>query len=735
MLYPRNAHPAFFSYIRFFCFMLVLSTLLVACGGSSGGGGSSNTNTSVSLNGQVYDQAVANANVTIYIGTQAVATARTDQNGNYSVNLSVSPDARSNRCVVVASRDNIKLRSLLGNIGAIADIASANGGKIDKSNLPSANVTNVSTAIAAVIENSAGTLPDSQTAIDLAVEAISASTTLQDNVVKIAAAVKAVVDYNGNPGVIGSATNTDELAIALAGSNNLATDLDTVVTSSDATSASQLETEVTGDPTLAEQIPSDAQVLITSLAGNTYATSNTLGEETLLVFQANSNAVTIASYDDIQNGGLSGTYTDNQDGTFSLDFTHPVDGTMHVVATVTGGSLNAIATNVTVSVNNGASNNEGPHILKRIIPIVNATSSATQVGVADVVGKTFINVANSTAVSIDACDGSLDMVSLLAASGSFSATCSLSLGMMVISDSANSNIISVNGLLADSWNGTALSQQMTIVSWTADTTYGSLESIEHVYQPMDSQVPASTKTLRIFPDRGDGSVGAQLRFVSVADTPDNVNATGKTDLYSYLGQNAGAKTKDSIVRWTHPDTGSLIVNGSVNEGVIDNNSIFWDSVTDSSVSIGINLGSTTNNGLHAIFAPYKAPTPTLRTYYSYSLSDITANDISGKTFNFSSFIYPDTGTITFGTDGTVTVSQGGQTASLTWAIEAATPANAITSNVTEHSTSTLVITDPNSGDKEYLFAKPQGDSMVIGGYDLDSSGNLTDIIAVMVTPQ
>jgi hypothetical protein len=720
---------------------LVATTMLVACGGGSssdssgGSGGGGGTTTAVTLSGQVYDREIANADVTVYVGDTAVATTTTDQNGNYSVDLQVTEAARSSRCVVRATRDAVSLRSLLGNVGTIADTATANGGNVNNQVLPTANVTNVSTAVVAVIENSGGSLPDSQADIDAALDAIAADSTLQGNVVTIAAAVKAVVDYNGDPSVVGTATNTEELAQALAASTNLSADADTVVASSDATSTADLEQEVSGDPTLAEQIPSDEVELVAGLVGNTYVTSNTLGEETLLYFSDASN-VTIASYSDIENGGIAGTYTDNADGSFTVNFTDPQDGDLTVKLTVTGGSANAINTNVVATGPDGTSD-EGPHTLRRIIPVTASTSDADHMSIADLAGVNVIDVDNSTAVSISACDGTADNIALLSAQGTLSGSCDIALGMMVLTPVTNTVGAekTMHGLMANSWNGQTISQQMSGVTWEADTNLGSVASYGRVYQPIDNAAPASAVSLRLYPDSGDGTVGSQLRMIAVDDNAGDNLAEGKMDLYMYMNSSDGVKTKDLIIETTHSETGSLVVNGSINTGQIDNSTTFWGSSNHGSVSIGVNLGQNANGFLGAVLLPNKAGgTGTIRTRYIYPLSEIVSADVSGKTFVITGLVTTDTETVTFNADGTGTIVGSGGSENFTWEIAAAVPSNEITSGVANYGT-TLKLTWPQSGEVEYVFASKTGGSMIVGTYVVDSNGGFAGHSAVILTEQ
>lgn len=716
---------------------LLILTLFASLAAACGGGGGSSTPaptttpppTAVTLSGQAYDLGVANADVTVYVGGQAVAHTTTDQDGNYSVNLQVAEQDRASHCVVVVTRGNISLRSLLGNAGSVADTATANGGKVTSTEFPGANVTNVSTALAAVMENAAGgTLPSSQADIDAAIAAIAADTTTQDHLIKIAAAIKAVVDYNGDPSKVGAATNTDELAKALAASSDPAGDLDKVVASSTANSAAQLELEVAGDPTLAEQIPSDKATLVAGLKDNTYVTNDSKGGATLIAFHSG-GTVTIAGYDDIETGGVTGTYTDNQNGTLTIKYTDPVSGAETVDLSVTGGSANAILTNAVL---NGS--DDGSYILRRIVPVVTGTSSATAIGAAKLKGKMLVDVDSSRGVDLRTCDanGSAADSALYTARGaSLGATCRIALGMLVINQASSGK--NVYGALADSWDGStlSLSQQMSVVTWAANS---GIASYGRVYQAMASSTTPTPIQLRLYPDSGDGSMGAQLRFITVDDPAGDTVAAGKMDVYNYYQGTYRARTKDLIVGTQHPFTGTLRVNGSVDTGIIGSTCSDWASCNDPSVSIGINLGNNANSGLGAYINPYATGGPVLRTRYTYGMSVLTAGDVSGKTFSVTDLVHPGGGSITFNANGTgvLTNAGTGQNEDFTWAIGKAVPANGTTSGVDYGNT--LVISWPDST-TEYLFGHQSGDAMIIGTYTLDASGAFQEGAAVIVMPQ
>lgn len=703
----------------------LLAGLVVACGGS-GGGTTTPAAVSVTLSAQVYDQAVANAEVSVYVGsnTTPVATTTTDSDGNFSVNLSVTEAIRANNCVVVARRDNISLRSLLGNVGAIADTATANSGTVTATELPSANVTNVSTAVAAIIKQSGGALPSSQADIDTALAAIANDPAVQQTVLQIAAAIKAVVDYGGT-NLLGGA-DTDALADLLAASSTLAADLVTVLTDSDAGAGGldQLVLEVAGDPLLATQLPSDDATLVAGLAGNTYVTNASNGEETLVQFVDATN-LKIAEYSDIEGGGIAGTYTDNQDGTLTVNYTDSVDGPQVVVVTVTGGSTNAINTNV---VSNGV--DEGPHTFRRMIP-VGASATANQIGVANIANSMLVDIDTSTAVQIGAsCDGTANAILRSSVGELTGATCNVAMGMLVINHANYSK--TMHGLMADSWNGTTASQQMSVANWKADATLGSVASYSRYYTPIDTGIPTvNRKLLRILPSNSAGGVSASLQFVTALDSVPGNNAANGGNIDVYSNSSGGiAKSKDHLLQTTTVLTGALKVNGSVNTGE--------NFASHVSTTIGINLGNNANSKLGAVINPNNATYPNrMMTRYVYNLRDVTAGDVSGKTFSFTDLVFDSTATIVFNADNTgVFTETGASPDPFTWSIEAAVPpANeaGITSGVSSYGT-TLKLTNAD-GTVDYMFVKELGTSFIVAGYYILADGTFDETWAGLITPQ
>ena len=696
----------------------LLAGFIAACGGSGGGTTPppAAADVEVTLSAQVYDQAVSNAEVSVYVGDNPtpVGVGTTDDNGNFSIDLTVPESAYNGNCVVVARRDNISLRSLLGNVGAIVTTANENSGTVTAAELPSANITNVSTAVAAIIEQAGnGSLPSSQAEIDAAVAVIANDPAAQQTVLQIAAAIKSIVDYGGTE-LLGG-TDTAALAEALAGSNDLAGDLATVIAASDATDLAQLVLEVAGDPLLATQLPSDEATLVAGLIGNTYVTNDANNEETLVRFDS-ATALTVADYSDIEAGGTAGTYVDNTDGSLTVTLPGEVAGTTEtVIVTVTGGSTNAVIANINVD---GV--DEGSQLFRRMIPVGGIDGPA----VADIANGILVDIDTSTALHLGAsCNGTANDATLRSATGEVTGvTCSVAEGMIVITAGS---VKTMHGLLADSWNGTTISQQVSVVDWKADTTLGSVASYSRLYTPIDAGTPTLGPVLRVFPSDASGAVGAQVRIMTVIDPAGDALAEGSFDSYN---QNS-ARTKNYIAGVTTPLTGSLLINGSVNPG--------QSFGLHASTSIGINLGNNANSRINALLRLDGS----ILTRYQYKLSPITATDVAGKTFIFNDLVFAeDSGPVTFSADdgtggGTATSTDStGAVENFTWKIKVApvaTHAN-IASKVTNYGT-TLSVSFAD-GTTDYFFGKKLGTSIVLGGYNVnDSTGAYVENIAAVLT--
>lgn len=708
---------------------------IISCGGGGGGGGADTTNnnpppssntTDVNLSGKVYDQEIANARIDVYVGdsTTPAATTTSDASGNYSIDLQISDEDLALRCVVVATRGSISLRSLLGNIGAIVDIAAANGGNVTSETLPSANVTNVSTAIAALLEQVEGSLPDDQAAIDGFLAELAAAPISLAQVVQVAAAIKAVVDYGADVTSIEGVTNTLELVAALLASPDVNGDLDALLGSSSTAGLSieRLELEVSGDPILATQIPTTVDELV-AVAGKTYVTSDPVNdEETLLRFD-NETDVTIADYTDIESGGTPGTYVvDATSGSITVTFEDsPGDANNSVaVFTVVGGSDAAIQTQLTFTDGGtGVVSDEGSHTLRRLVPVTSvvASNSATLINVNSFVGKLFINVDKS--ISFKVIDVGCD--SRTSTGQTINLTCALEMGMYVYTSNTGKEFV---GFLADSWNGTTFSQQMSSVRWRADETVGAVAEYPRLYRPIDANTPVvGNKFLRIYPS-ASGQVRSQLQFITAADTviENNTPDGGQIDVY---GSGSGiARSKDHVWQFGLPS--GRIVNGSVNQGAEFN--------VDGSTSLGLNLGTNANSGVSAVLREVDGR---ILTRYSYKLRNVVAEDVEGKTFAFTDLVLPETGSVTFNAGGTGSFTDSEGTTPILWDISNAIPANAINTEtgVTNYGATLRMQFQDGFNTVDYVFIKSLGDAFIAGGYNLDSSGVFEETFALAITPQ
>jgi filamentous hemagglutinin family protein len=200
-----------------------VTVMLAACGG--GDGGSSDTTAkgsdSVVLSGQVVDSPIAGAQVCLFTdGVQArdaagaaICSSDTDAQGNYTISIprTLAPGIVT---LVANKGSNIKLTSTLGTVAQVLD-AAGNGGTVTPANLPAARVTHFTTADFALADaNNDGTVSKSE--LDSYVPDFAA-------VQKVAAVIKAVIDFEGQAGSLigGQTTNTLTLASAAARNQTL----------------------------------------------------------------------------------------------------------------------------------------------------------------------------------------------------------------------------------------------------------------------------------------------------------------------------------------------------------------------------------------------------------------------------------------------------------------------------------------------------------------------------------
>lgn len=145
----------------------------------------------VTLGASVFDGPLAGAAVSVAVGKQRF-NATVDGNGAYSVDITSSAptDVVVVSAVGTGAQSQVKLRSLLGEMASLAKLVASNGG-LGADQLASANVTNVSTALAALVEEAnAGQTPATLAQLG----ALSASVSPQ-SLLDLATAIKLVSDY------------------------------------------------------------------------------------------------------------------------------------------------------------------------------------------------------------------------------------------------------------------------------------------------------------------------------------------------------------------------------------------------------------------------------------------------------------------------------------------------------------------------------------------------------------
>lgn len=731
----------------------LLAGFVAACGGGGGGDTTTTTatetTTAVALSGKVYDQELSGAEVEVLVGNTVVATATTDSNGAYSVNLSVTETARTQRCVVRAVRGNFSLRSLLGNVGSITDTATSNGGSISSDSFPAANVTNVSTAVAAVIEAAnSNTLPSSQAEIDAAIDVIQASTALQQNVVEVAAAIKAVVDYGADVSAVGGATNTDELAKAIIATGDTATALNAVAVTGSETNVTVLQDEVTNDPVLAAQLPSDevtlaADILTTGYVYfllDPYASASTGIIEGSVFKVTGPGTGSIWSTTDMGSPATV-TFTDNTDGTISMTI-----GTDTLVITVLGGNENSAFVQVAT---NGV--DEGQRNIRRIIPVSANANSVNNINVTSAItNKVFIDFNNSRAVSVGTdCSGTTsDTGAFMQYAGpAASATCTAHDSGM-IKMTPNSNLLTsvptfYVGLMSDSWDGTNVSQAMNIAliqgEITSPATEASIAAYGRVYTPLPVDTSAGNGPLNNKQQmRIDSQGNLSLRFVTEATSP--------TQLHIYK---AGTTTTavSLLEKTLEVAATSAIYPVSYN----------YSYAATTLHRYSVNLGKHSGGKLNAVFAPQNSdqaatigtgtnPVQNVNTRLLYSLDALTASDIfngttdTAATFSMRHLVRTDALTVTFNrADGTATSgtgttqnTDGTPNSTFTWS-EAQAPSGATAGSVDFTGTSylpTLLVTQDSEGDRIHVYIdKSTGisTSFVVGQFIKDTSNALIDV--------
>ncbi len=382
---------------------------LAACGGggSSSDGGGGDQTVAIKLSGLVYDEEIGGAVVEAYVGSQLVGTATTDATGNYTLNLTVSESQYQEQCVVRARvvDENFSLATLPGTVGEIAGSTAAGDGTVSGSENPDLNVTNVSTAVYAVVKSQAqtsGTTPESLTAAELEAikQTIEGDTATQDKIKYAAAAIKAVIDY----GATNSSSDTEALADAIVGSADPQGDVDTLLQNSNLTvTTTELVTEVESDPTLAVQLI-EAPIAAADIAGKRYH----LGGNNMVTFNAD-NTLTVEDYDYFYGSGPvpAGTWSLSGDQ-LSLEWGN---GSDNYVVTVLGGTsdvFNGTYTGTQTDSSTGATANvSGTVVFTRTLNASDflADTTTQALDMTTVPGRMFHLDSGEMVVQDSSCDG------------------------------------------------------------------------------------------------------------------------------------------------------------------------------------------------------------------------------------------------------------------------------------------------------------------------------------------
>lgn len=330
----------------------------LALGGCGGGGGgddsssSSSTTTTdggsltskMTVKGSVYDALSSGAVVTAHVGGAIVGSGSSDAAGGYSIDITYPTADSSKQLVLKAQRDTAVLISVVGTVDAVAAVSTR---AVTSEPLLDLDVTNVSTAIYAIVKQDSGVDPAtlSATALADAREVIRASAAKQELVLQLAAAVKAVIDHGAN--VDYNTTDQVELADTLALAEHMATVaapniILTTLASEVGLTAADLTEAVASDPNVASQLLLPP-VTTADLAGKRFA----IGSDTLFVFNAD-NTFTGYDYEMLVNAAETGTWSfDEASQTLTVTL---ASATTPLTMVLNGGSIDSA---VPVTVTNG----------------------------------------------------------------------------------------------------------------------------------------------------------------------------------------------------------------------------------------------------------------------------------------------------------------------------------------------------------------------------------------------
>ena len=748
---------------------IVLAGLLSACGG----GGSSTpatttptpTTTNVTVGGKVYDKELSGAEVLFYVDgdTTPIAKSVTDSNGAYSVTLPASSADNAKSITIKVKRGKFKMRSLMGNVQDIIATAKSKSDAITSDTLPSANITNVSTAIAALIDQ-AGSTPASKAEIDAAVKAVD-----KDKVLKISAALKMVVDYGAgtDSGSKLTATNTDDLAKQLAAASpaDLSTAVGDLVAAANTASGTTLteqdfKDEVTNDPILAVQLPSDEAALATAMVnGNSYFI--------LEIDSSGSSTGTIVKFDGA--GAATAWSTGSMDTSNTGDYSVTNDvvtvnmpalgqtAAQTFVLTVKSGNVNSVFVKVAIDdVAKGKTN------MRRIITVGGTTNSAGNIRSADAKNTILTDFKNSRALSTGTCDGSAGDSIYMGNGGSLSGVNCVVHGSGLLkfiptTQSVISPVLYV-GLQADSWkwDGTIgiVKKAMNMVLITDEgATSTPIASYERVFRARNVNTESTTKLggprVNRLVMRVDSKKNLSLRYVRAAGA--GAGTTGDPTLAEIYMKKADKTLKlfqrKIVIGVADPKSFGATVHYSYN------------TIDDAKIAYSVNLGKHAGGLLNAIFFSNNNSTtyPTslsnplggVNTRLLYKLSAITATDVFGTatTMSFTTrhLLNPTKfETLTFNranntaTSGTVTIVDTNGSSTLDWAIATPTGAKLTVSTTEDYTgvsyTPTIILTDANGGKHITYMDRTTGtDSFVMGTYEKNNVGELVGVKGHLVT--
>ncbi|MFV8781655.1 PKD domain-containing protein [Microbulbifer sp. SA54] len=164
---------------------------------------------SVTVQGVVTDNPVANAEVSFSVGDQVFSTTA-DSAGNYSISVAVDDSRTSDmvRAEATSLNARLKLVSLMGTFETLMEAAGEDGIVSREEHLP-VNISNLTTALAAQLERGEPGSVSTQ-------EQLAAGKTALDGgqVFHLGALIKLVLDYSDSPGVTMPQDTPDTYALA-----------------------------------------------------------------------------------------------------------------------------------------------------------------------------------------------------------------------------------------------------------------------------------------------------------------------------------------------------------------------------------------------------------------------------------------------------------------------------------------------------------------------------------------